>query len=56
MGRSMAGTTAISKHQDDEVAGWVLLNASYKISSGRPDVSVAFYVLPTPLTTTRSAS
>ncbi|XP_062217240.1 subtilisin-chymotrypsin inhibitor CI-1B-like [Phragmites australis] len=32
-----------------EVVGWVTLNAAFKISSDRPDVSTDFYMIPTPL-------
>jgi hypothetical protein len=34
-----------------EVAGWVTLNASFKITSDRPDVSTPFYSDTTPLPT-----
>ncbi|OEL33069.1 hypothetical protein BAE44_0005912 [Dichanthelium oligosanthes] len=34
-----------------EVVGWVTLNAAYQINRDRPDLSTAFYVLPTPLPT-----
>ncbi|KAL6848558.1 hypothetical protein ACP4OV_021852 [Aristida adscensionis] len=34
-----------------EVVGWAQLNAAFQINSDRPDLSVAFYMIPTPLPT-----
>ncbi|WVZ78955.1 hypothetical protein U9M48_026592 [Paspalum notatum var. saurae] len=62
MGRAAAVRTAASaaaaaaaagddeqKTSWPEVVGWVTLNAAFKINSDRPDVSTAFYMIPTPL-------
>ncbi|KAJ1260376.1 hypothetical protein BS78_10G227000 [Paspalum vaginatum] len=58
MGRAAVRAAASTAAGDDEqktswpeVVGWVTLNADFKISSDRPDVSTAFYMIPTPLPT-----
>ncbi|GJM90075.1 hypothetical protein PR202_ga06320 [Eleusine coracana subsp. coracana] len=64
MGRAIPprAAAAIAGDEDDdksswpEVVGWVMLNAADKINSDRPDVSVAFYMLPTPLPTDYDAN
>ncbi|WVZ78109.1 hypothetical protein U9M48_025872 [Paspalum notatum var. saurae] len=54
----MAGVAAAvpAKNGDDdlrtswpEVVGWVALNAAFKISSDRPDLSIMFFMVDTPL-------
>ncbi|KAK3152030.1 hypothetical protein QOZ80_2BG0153410 [Eleusine coracana subsp. coracana] len=53
---AIAGDEDGEKSSWPEVVGWVMLNAAYKINSDRPDVSVAFYMLPTPLPTDYDAN
>jgi len=54
MGRAMPSADGGGDEQKTswpEVVGWVTLNASFKITSDRPDVSTAFYSDTTPLPT-----
>ncbi|KAG0531466.1 hypothetical protein BDA96_04G025300 [Sorghum bicolor] len=58
MGRFLTPATTAAANDDGdlktswpEVVGWVTLNASFKITADRPDVSTAFYSDTTPLPT-----
>ncbi|RCV22989.1 hypothetical protein SETIT_4G264000v2 [Setaria italica] len=50
-GTDAGGGDGEQKTSWPEVVGWVTLNAAFKINDDRPDVSTAFYMIPTPLPT-----
>ena len=52
MGRAApAAATDVLKTSWPELVGFEMLNAADRINIDRPDVSVAFYMIPTPLPT-----
>ena len=52
MGRAaLAAATDDLKTSWPELVGFEMLNAADRINMDRPDVSVAFYMIPTPLPT-----
>jgi len=52
MGRAaLAAATDDLKTSWPELVGFEMLNAADRINIDRPDVSVAFYMIPTPLPT-----